>query len=520
MNERPLTAFSQAICDKVTDNSGDSVIVQAVAGSGKTEQLKLCAERTIGPVAAICFGRDAKAELEQRMPPNATCLTFNAKGNRAWRAHTRAYRGLGKDLDVSVDKTARIIKWLKEGGKIERNLPLGRIAKLVGLAKSEGLVPLEVSSTSGCYEMRGLVEDTPQEWARIIDHYGIETDERLTADRLIGAAKRVLVESIRWSSKIIDYDDQLYMPTLTLGCPFSKEFWLYVDELQDVSALQRDMISKIMAAGGRLLGVGDRHQAIYGWRGADTGSMDKIKAATSAVELPLSICWRCDRAIVELAQKIVPQILPRPGADEGLVEYPSKVNLEVFQAGSLLVCRNRAPTIRLAYKLIRRGAPVRMLGSNQCDQIVGRIRRLIGDRPEHSTTTETLLELSERETNRVIARANERKDEDAVTQALENHEVITALVEGINVSTVGELLMWVADLYSSAKESATVIRCGTIHAVKGLQAPSVWVLDKHLMPSRGAKKDWQIQQEKNLEYVAITRAKHELRFIRSEDVHG
>ena len=51
----------------------------------------------------------------------------------------------------------------------------------------------------------------------------------------------------------------------------------------------------------------------------------------------------------------------------------------------------------------------------------------------------------------------------------------------------------------------------TVHKSKGLEWDTVYILGRDkLMPSMKATKDWQIQQEKNLIYVAITRAQKTL----------
>lgn len=53
----------------------------------------------------------------------------------------------------------------------------------------------------------------------------------------------------------------------------------------------------------------------------------------------------------------------------------------------------------------------------------------------------------------------------------------------------------------------------TVHKVKGLEANRVFIIRPDLLPMQNAK-SWQYIQEKNLEYVAYTRAKMELIFDR------
>jgi ATP-dependent exoDNAse (exonuclease V) beta subunit len=58
--------------------------------------------------------------------------------------------------------------------------------------------------------------------------------------------------------------------------------------------------------------------------------------------------------------------------------------------------------------------------------------------------------------------------------------------------------------------SSGPVQLMTIHKSKGLEFPSVYLLDKHLIRTSDNT------QEQNLLYVAITRAKEELYYITSE----
>jgi DNA helicase-2/ATP-dependent DNA helicase PcrA len=54
----------------------------------------------------------------------------------------------------------------------------------------------------------------------------------------------------------------------------------------------------------------------------------------------------------------------------------------------------------------------------------------------------------------------------------------------------------------------------TVHRAKGQETDRVWILRPDLLPMKLPKMtDEQKQQERNLHYVAITRAKHELYYV-------
>ncbi|MGL5936651.1 MAG: 3'-5' exonuclease, partial [Cetobacterium sp.] len=57
------------------------------------------------------------------------------------------------------------------------------------------------------------------------------------------------------------------------------------------------------------------------------------------------------------------------------------------------------------------------------------------------------------------------------------------------------------------------VQLSTVHKAKGLEADSVYILDHDLMPLQWAVKPWEIEQEKNIKYVAVTRAKSKLVYM-------
>lgn len=489
-----MSSYQQAVVRFASEGQGNAV-VQAVAGSGKTTTLKLAAQAIIGRVQVVAFNKPVAAELSRKMPSNTECSTLHSIGNRAWAG--------GRKVEIAGDKTRRIVRYLQEDrGEIPRWFPSRKIARVVSLAKNEGLVP------EGVEGMIGLVPDTRDQWESMLDHYGVETDDRVTPDLLISSARKVLLKGIEYGRRIVDFDDMLYLPTLTEGSVFSRTPWVFVDELQDVSGLQREMVLRMVATGGRFLGVGDRHQAIYGWRGADVHSMDVIRRKTNSEELPLSICYRCPTKVIELARTIVPDIEAAPGALPGILEAPDTFKLADIKVGHLVVCRNRAPGIALAYRLLAAGIPVRVLGATVGQGIIGLIESF------NKEWVEEMLEALSNRTMRAIARAKKREDDEGAEEAIDQDATIRAVADGLpNVEKTADLIRHVQSLFGLPEEGKVLV--GTIHSVKGLEADEVWFLDRDLIPSRGAKLAWQREQERNLFYVGVTRARKALRFVKS-----
>jgi ATP-dependent exoDNAse (exonuclease V) beta subunit len=79
------------------------------------------------------------------------------------------------------------------------------------------------------------------------------------------------------------------------------------------------LIKKSLRASGRLIAVGDKKQAIYGFRAADVKSLDLIRSDFDCVELPLSISYRCPTKVIELAKEFSPDIEASSTAAEGMI---------------------------------------------------------------------------------------------------------------------------------------------------------------------------------------------------------
>ena len=133
----------------------------------------------------------------------------------------------------------------------------------------------------------------------------------------------------------------------------------------------RTMLSRLQERGARIVGVGDRHQAIYGFRGASTDSMNLLKKKYSMQELPLSRSYRCPQLVVAEAQTLCPSILAADGASLGTIHHADKD--PKIHSDSLVICRNNAPLFRAILRHVRAKEPCRVL-SNFLDSLQSFIR--------------------------------------------------------------------------------------------------------------------------------------------------
>jgi superfamily I DNA/RNA helicase len=284
--------------------------------------------------------------------------------------------------------------------------------------------------------------------------------------------------------------------------------WVIIDEAQDVSHVQRTLLRKFLKTGGRLIAVGDSHQAIYGFRGADSNSLNNIGRVFKAEELPLSISYRCPRKIVEIAKQFVPHIECSDTAEDGEVLNPTSWDIESFSDDDLVVCRNTAPLIELAYKCIGEGRRVHVMGREIGKGLINVIKKAGGKR---ISTIEELRPKLDAWHQKQVKKAE--KNEAKIAAIQDKVDCINVLAAGLD--TIKELTDNITDMFSDSAQGTTL---ATVHKAKGLEAPRVFILNPDLMPSRWATQPWQQEQERNLQYVAVTRALETLVYLPIEIV--
>jgi len=210
---------------------------------------------------------------------------------------------------------------------------------------------------------------------------------------------------------------------------------------------------------------------------------------------------------VRLAQELVPRIEAAEDTAEGVVGSISESEFSnMVRPGNLVLCRCNAPLVRPAFELIRRGVKAVILGRD-----IGKGRVTLVEKIQRkarvTSLNGTLAEIADytrREVSKLIAAGKGGR-----TQALEDkQETILALADGCK--TVAELKCKIEEVFSDTREGVVF---SSVHKAKGGEAERVFVLRPDLMPHPKATRPWELQQERNVKYVALTRAKRELYFV-------
>jgi len=490
--------YQQAIFDWIQNGSGHGV-VEAKAGSGKTttavEAIKLIPRNK--RCAFVAFNKSIADELRARVPGHCSALTLNGLGHRAWSSH------VGR-VTLASDKTRRIMNEVLTHA--EQRAFGGTVRKLVDLAKAHGLVPDRVTGA------KGLVPDSVEAWEAIIKRYDIELESDTATPTssmhagVISLARRVLAISCERLT-VIDFNDQLYFPVI-FGAPVAAYDWLFVDEAQDLNPIQHALVERAIAPGGRIVAIGDSHQSIYAFRGADLESMQRFRDRLAATSLSLSISYRCPQSHIKLAQTIVPDIEAAPMAPEGeIARMGTKWKADDFTNEDLVICRAGAPLVQLAYKLLAQRVAVRIMGRDLGQGLVTLIKRL--NATDMRDLQDALKAWHDREVSRILAR-----DPEASTDTVDDkRDCIETFMSLFPRKTIEGLCREIENLYTDNVKG--ILTLATIHKAKGLEANRVWILNSDIGEAlmKKQKQAWQVEQEKNLIYVSTTRSKSFLGFI-------
>lgn len=475
----------------------DNLIIQACAGSGKTTTLKLVCE-VLDPhmrILAVCFNKNTAEEFGKKLPRNVDSRTLHSVGMRAVMAWSRCH---GKERPkVENSKAAAILDdecdYFLECGWTE--------PQVNGFKKDLNSLVDRVRETM-------TDPDNPVRVRAIAEQFGLDVTEE--------AIKHlpILLKIHRAERSALSYADMIDHP-VHFNLPLPGYDVILIDEAQDLNPLQLELIRRLAnVMGARIIAVGDKRQAIYAWRGADSKSMDRIKDLFRCEEYPLSVCYRCSRAVVLSAQQVVGKecIQAAEGAVRGAVmEYAvDKLsdNLDGLRDGDLVVCRTSAPLVAPCFEIIRDGRKAVIRGRDIGKGLLDLVKKI--RKAKSVVDLESFVLMLKGYSLKEIDRLRKKKQLGAL--AVFEDKVDTLIVLTEICETLPELRTHIEDVFSNETEGVVF---STIHKAKGLESNTVMFLAPELIPHRMVLRSNDpelLLQEENLDYVARTRAKESLLF--------
>lgn len=494
MTTRQWSAQQEAIFDHFHHGGPVNLVVRARAGTGKTTTIIEAIRRAneTHDILLCAFNKRIAEEMNRKLQHGgAVARTLHAVGfdfvRRNWskvrvdddRKFRLARRAWAEDARRKGDR--RPMHTLED---LAPDPVIGAIVKLAALGKNAA----PHASVSDLADLAiGYAIQPENGWAD-----EVSTDDLAT---LAHTAMRMATER----DGTLDFDDMIFLPVFHRWARPSYNL-IVVDEAQDMNAAQLELA--LACARGRIVVVGDDRQAIYGFRGADSNALTRLREELHAIELPLTITYRCPKNVVAVAQAIVPDYTAAPSAPDGTVAAATETQM-MRQAtpGDFILSRTNGPLARIALALLRDGKRARIEGRDIAKTLTSLVRRMKAE------TIPDLMTALDRWGQREADKLRGRKGNPAAMQARLDYvadmvATVDALADGL--ADVAELNARIEELFSETHGPAIV--CSTVHKAKGLEADRVFVLAETLYC--GGHRI--TEEERNIHYVAVTRAKDTL----------
>lgn len=481
--------YQQAIYSFIENGQGNAV-VDAVAGSGKSTTIinALASIPEDQTVLFLAFNKSIVEELKIKvsMQQNVEVMTLHSLGAKALM---NTY-----NCKIQGDKYKA---HLNEGIRLGAYKPLMDIDfEEVAEYKSNINKLIDLVRVNLCNSTEQFADLAMKHDLNLIDN---ECD--------------IAAQVVRWGYKqmdYIDFTDMIYFPVMK-NVKMPHYDWVFIDECQDLNAAQRELFLRCVKPGGRFVAVGDPRQAIYGFAGADVQSFNLLKAIPNTTELPLSVCYRCDADIIKLAKNLVPQIEAKENAEKGTIN--NEASIKDVEDGDMVLCRVTAPLTKLCMSYIANGVKAYIKGRDIGVNLINMLNRTKRNHIEDALKVfnKELLKIEKRVSEALKCSPGEARQSSQFTSYEDKVQALIVLSEGL--TTTNQLIKRIESIFSEDNKQGICL--STIHKSKGLEANNVFILCPEKMYHKASMRvDWMAEQEANLVYVAYTRAKHYLGFIK------
>lgn len=566
-----LQSLNSGQKEAVSYVDGPSVIL-AGAGSGKTRVLiykvaYLIKHKKIDPLSIlmITFTNKAAGEMKKRINSNQkTSLgyvgTFHSFGALLLR---KEGEHIGVENDYVIydddDQVSMMKSILKDKG-IKKYTP-SFVLNRISMAKNMLIKPDKYLKVFSDYSARDLIDIYALYEKTLATHHAVDFDDLIM--------KTVLL--LTKNPSILDKYHNKFTHIL-------------VDEFQDTNYAQYALTKLLGKKYGNVTVVGDFSQSIYSWRGAEIGNLQKFTDDFSPCKVfYLEQNYRSSQKILDFAYKVIQKNESHPilklytrnivGEDipiyeaydeEGEASYivseieKSKENI-AYKSMAVLY-RTNAQSRIIEEAFLQYGIPYVLIGGvrfyerREVKDVLSYLRLLIN--PSNDLARDRIIKLGKKrwEVFRIRYPALQKKAQSLTTSELidqifeetgylslysldseEDYSRLENIKELKSVASryphVLDFLQQVALVESEYSEGEKKrkhrdgVRLMTLHQAKGLEFPMVFIVgvEEGILPHVRAIDDpFQLEEERRLFYVGITRAKDKLyiSFARRRYLYG
>ena len=546
MNFKPST-YQQDILDFFLNNPQSNMLVNALAGSGKSTTACMLSEHSKTSDLYIAFNASVVEEFKKKIKnPKTKVMTM----------HSLAY----SIMLYNVEQES------KDSGEKPKGFGSQRSKRTVSLDnfKPHKILDEEITKRYGRYiefAKRVFLKDnyvnlynlcrltltdmsSNKDVSRLInDHvlflyYGDEGYSAPDISEITSTLKILDTKSKQQfeTQGVIDFTDMLWITFNKLKYDnWEVPYWalytnIYCDEVQDFSNIQLNFLKFIKRTKGRYVFIGDFHQAIYNFAGANSQAFNQIPKMFAPVKtFDLPICYRCAKShLSRVNREYGIPILPCDDAPMGFVKTIDKSKIsEYAKAGDMVISRKNKWIAEVVLDLARNGTPIFI----EDKEMVGAIKRqILSSKCTSVGTLEKFLQKVISNYNKKLfeivsknAREGGHEEEhlEAVAEAnskIDNTSFLLEILEGYlenhaSSDSVSKFSNFIDKLLNTTP-SPNCVRLCSIHKAKGLEATNVFVLNEAKINYDFRNSKEQNIQEKNLSYIATTRAKEGLYLVK------
>jgi superfamily I DNA/RNA helicase len=291
---------------------------------------------------------------------------------------------------------------------------------------------------------------------------------------------------------MVDMVSAIFNPEVENPSHYFKKYpVVFVDEYQDNSIAQT-LISK-NSTSGQLVCVGDTNQSVYAFNGACSRAREFLVDLVDPVELTMPMCYRCpDEVLDKVRKNMVPEI--KGTGKKGFVGYHTGDLKEIIDLkDTLIITRTNLMVLKVVSELSLYDIPLTINNRNL------------------KTDLESLLKVTQCKTS--FGGLEEYMKTKLLSKALPDrikhdlYESLLFLLELMAPKSWAELKRQIGSLFEPRSSGLIV---GTAHSFKGCESENVIIYGINFFPHPKADN---LEQEKNLLYVAMTRTKKNLHLM-------
>ncbi|RAT17414.1 DNA helicase [Lonsdalea populi] len=444
--------------------SGHRLVVKAFAGTGKTSTLvRFALANPESRMLYLAYNRAVRDEAEQKFPFNVECKT----------SHQLAWPNFGRHYQHRLTGNLRITDVARQLNT--RHWPLARAA----------------ITTFNAFLCSGDTE---------FGHQHLPDDEArsgLSDGKILAAAQRLWHESARKDGTFPVTHD-VYLKLYQLSRPDFSTRWHTVlfDEGQDANPVTQSLV---LTQRCNVVLVGDRHQQIYRFRGAEN-ALDAPQLA-DADQLCLTHSFRFGPAVAGVANMLLARqgetlaVVGNGGSDNVVAHLPK----DAGQEHVAILSRTVAGVIGAALQASLAGKKVYWVGgiASYKTEEMEDLYWFSADMPERMQSPQLAREYRNFDEFEAVARATKDADMNQALRLLDRYFPLPQKLQVMREHAV-------------TNENQAQVTVSTAHRSKGLEWPVV-VLDEDFADiTDPLMAECERIDETNLLYVAVTRARQTL----------